>query len=762
MQDVLAKIQAWGQSKGYTLDQARSMVSKLLEARRLDDLRKANAAGTGKFLINKLSNANPQSADDQIDVALAELQANPEVLAIADDMNLVRAALIDQLVRVGRLTPEQGAVWKDNIAYVPLDRITEFEETFKNVRRTGGGIAQLGRLPTLKGSTKREVGDVMTNFTNTAGWMMHQIVKQDATNTTLQMLERMGYATKLKPKARSANPELTVSTFEAGRPVTYELPSRYDVLAFKDMAAPKSMIVQMLSKFSNMLRTTITSMPPFAVRQVLNDIQRAFLTSGVQNPYQLIAPALRNFGAISFSELMGRRHPSVKKFGQIGIVGDFDINTINPMESIMYDLGFKARGPLRGLIHRLQGITRASDLAVRMAVYDQTMKESGDALLAQTRARELINFRRRGASSVVGAATATIPFFNSYLQGMDVLYRAISGKGASASIERARARRLFASKAATMTAFATIYAMLVSGTDEYDDMNPRERNNNWIIPGVGKLPVPEELGALFKVPAEMALEYMRRSGTAEDMEASEAAITALKYAYEQYIGRTTPIPAAIKPVLEAIANYSFFTGNALEGTYQRGLVPSERTSTNTSELAKAIAQFTSQTFGETFTMSPIKIDNFLQGYFGTVAGLVTMATDQAINPDRMDRPMNRYWMLSNFLYDPVGTRRIEEFYNLREKVVPKLNTLRRLAETDPDRVDQYMQDNEQDLILAQGINTALRKLSDTRKYKQYLASKAGAESMSQEERAAALEEVREQEVEVVRWLREARAELRDQ
>jgi hypothetical protein len=313
-----------------------------------------------------------------------------------------------------------------------------------------------------------------------------------------------------------------------------------------------------------------------------------------------------------------------------------------------------------------------------------------------------------------------------------------------------------------MTAFATIYAMLVSGTDEYDDMNPRERNNNWIIPGVGKLPVPEELGALFKVPAEMALEYMRRSGTAEDMEASEAAITALKYAYEQYIGRTTPIPAAIKPVLEAIANYSFFTGNALEGTYQRGLVPSERTSTNTSELAKAIAQFTSQTFGETFTMSPIKIDNFLQGYFGTVAGLVTMATDQAINPDRMDRPMNRYWMLSNFLYDPVGTRRIEEFYNLREKVVPKLNTLRRLEETDPERADQYMQDNEQDLILAQGINTALRKLSDTRKYKQYLASKAGAESMSQEERAAALEEVREQEVEVVRWLREARAELRDQ
>jgi hypothetical protein len=444
------------------------------------------------------------------------------------------------------------------------------------------------------------------------------------------------------------------------------------------------------------------------------------------------------------------------------MTGDFDINTFNPMESIMYDLGFKARGPLRGLIHRLQGITRASDLAVRMAVYDQTLKESGDALLAQTRARELINFRRRGSSEVVGAMTATIPFFNAYLQGMDVLYRAITGKGASASVGRAQARKLFASKAATMAAFATIYAMLVSGTDEYDEMNTRERSNNWVIPGVGKLPVPEELGALFKVPAEMALEYLRRSGTEEDMTAAEATITALKYAYEQYIGRVTPVPAAIKPVLEAFTNFSFFTGNPLEGTYQKGLLPSERTATNTSELAKAVAQFTSETFGETFTISPIKIDNFLQGYFGSVAGLVTMATDQAINPDRMDRPINRYWMLSNFLYDPVGTRRIEEFYALREKVVPKLNTLNRLAETDPERAEQFMMENEQDLILAQGINAALRKLSDTRKYKQYLSSKVGAESMTQEERAEELKAVRGAEVEVVEWLREARASLRNQ
>jgi hypothetical protein len=236
----------------------------------------------------------------------------------------------------------------------------------------------------------------------------------------------------------------------------------------------------------------------------------------------------------------------------------------------------------------------------------------------------------------------------------------------------------------------------------------------------------------------------------------------MKYAFEQYLGRTVPIPAAVKPVLEAITNHSFFTGEQLEGTFQRELVSSQRVRSNTSELAKAIANFTSDTFGEGATISPIKIDNFLQGYFGSVSGMLTMATDQMINPDRIDRPLNKYWMLSNFLHDPVGTRRVNEFYDMREKTVPKLNTMRELAKYDPERAEKYMKVHEQDLILAQGINSALAELSDTRGYKNFLNSKASAASMSMEERKAQLEKVRRLETELVGWLREARTSIRNQ
>jgi hypothetical protein len=81
---------------------------------------------------------------------------------------------------------------------------------------------------------------------------------------------------------------------------------------------------------------------------------------------------------------------------------------------------------------------------------------------------------------------------------------------------------------------------------------------------------------------------------------------------------------------------------------------------------------------------------------------------------------------------------------------------------DPDKAEKFMNENMNDLSLAQGINAALRELSDTRKYKTYLNSSQAAQVMSQEERAEALKEVRRIEAEMVSWLRETRAQLRNQ
>jgi len=353
--------------------------------------------------------------------------------------------------------------------------------------------------------------------------------------------------------------------------------------------------------------------------------------------------------------------------------------------------------------------------------------------------------------------TTTIPFFNAYVQGMDVLYRAASGKDSSASVGRAQARRLFWSRASAVVAFSTMYAMMMSDDDDYNEMDLRTRDNNWIMPGGTKLSVPGELGVLFKVIPERVVEYMKRQGTPEEQDAAAAVRSALATIAEQYVGRVTPVPQAVKPLLEAWANKSFLTGRELEGIHHKQIDPSERRTDQTSELAMAIAKFSRDNIG--VQVSPIMVDNALRGYFGSTAAMTTMITDSLLNPTRVDRPLHKWALFSNYMYDPVGTRRMTEFYEEREKVGKANATLNELMKTNPDRAEKYVEEHQDELLLEGAVNSTLEQLEKTRAYRKYLNSPIGAENMPKEERESELKELRKMEVELTSWLREAKNEL---
>ena len=749
--EVYALIDAWGQKNGYDRERASQIASGVLEGVRLNEMRRSNREDGTSFLIHL--------EDSEIDQLVAEYNADPDLQAMSKAMDESRIAMVDNMVAVGRLTKETGEAWKDAVGYVPFDRLGDeaFSAAFSKIKKVSNkGLAQLGKLPELVGSEQRPVGNVFENYLNTLGWMVGQTMKSDANTQTLRSLEDLGYAKFLgRNTQKKAN---AVGGYIDGEMMYWELPSKYDVLAFKDMNPQKAGWLRNLGKFSNVLRKSVTALPPFALKQVTDDIQRAIMTSGVKNPGALLRMSLSNFGGIAFAELRGIQHPSVKQFGKLGLTGEYDFEAGKPAVSLLKDLGYKKRGKFETLLHRLDGITRASDLAVRKAIYDQTLKETNDQLLAQTRAREFINFRRRGASDFVGAMVTTIPFFNAYIQGMDVLYRAASGKDSSSSVGRAQARRMFLSRAAIAMALSSLYALGAGDDEEYQEMDLRTRDSNWILPGVGKLPVPTELGALFKVVPERIVEYMRRQGTPEEQTAWEATRTALTYMFEQYVGRTVPVPQAVKPLLEAWTNYSFFTGRELEGIYQRQQDPSLRRASNTSELAIAIANFSRDVVGVD-KVSPILVDNALNGYFGSSAGLLVAMTDSLLNPTRVDRPLHKWALLSNYMYDPVGTRRMTEFYETREKVGRANATLNELAKTDLDRAAAYAEKNADVLMMESAVNSTLEQLERTRAYRKYLNSPDAAAEMSKEERALELQELRKMEVDMTGWLREAKATL---
>jgi len=750
--DVFPLIYAWGKKTGRTNEEAEQYASRVLEAKRLDEVLKVNP------------DFPKHMTDRDRAVLVAEYNSDPIYAKLNAAMDKPRLAMIDKMVDVGRLSKEKAEEWKSVVGYVPFDRIDDFTEKFSMTKKTTGrSPLALTKDPELVGSFKRPVGNVFENYLNTMGWMVGQVMNNDARVQTLRGLEDLGFTSKASRVPGTEGK--TAKAFIKGEPMYWELPSRYDVAAFQDLNPPKMAFMRTLGAFSNILRKSVTILPPFALKQVTDDVQRAMLTSGVKNPGALLRMSLANFGKLAVAELRGIQHPIVKEFGALGLTGEYDFQQGKPAVSLLQDLGYRQREAagsktLGTILHRLDGITRASDLAVRKAIYDQTLKESnGDMLLAQTRAREFINFRRRGASEIIAVATATIPFFNAYAQGMDVLYRAASGKDSSSSVGRAQARQLFWSRAGTVAALSTMYALIAGDDEDYQDMDLRTRNGNWILPGGYKIPVPSELGAIFKVIPETVVEYLRRSGTPEEQTALEAIRASAKYMAEQYIERTVPIPQAAKPLIEAWTNYSFFTGRELEGIYQKQQDPSMRVTSKTSELAQAISNFSRDVIGVD-AVSPIQIDNMLSGYFGSTAALVTMMTDSLLNPSRVDRPLHKYALLSNYLYDPIGTRSLTEFYDEREKVGKANNTLRQLMKTDIGRAEAYAESHQQELMLESAINSTLEQLERTRAYRKFLNSPDGAAEMSKAERESELEEIKKMEVEFTRWLREAKTEIR--
>jgi hypothetical protein len=140
--------------------------------------------------------------------------------------------------------------------------------------------------------------------------------------------------------------------------------------------------------------------------------------------------------------------------------------------------------------------------------------------------------------------------------------------------------------------------------------------------------------------------------------------------------------------------------------------------------------------------------------------MFTMVTDSLLNPTRADRPLHKYALLSNYLYDPVGTRRMTEFYDEREKVGKAKTTLNELMKTDLNRAESYVKEHADELQLESAMNSTLQQLERTRAYRKFLNSPDGASQMSAADREKELNEIKKMEIEFVQWVREAKTEIR--
>jgi hypothetical protein len=431
-------------------------------------------------------------------------------------------------------------------------------------------------------------------------------------------------------------------------------------------------------------------MPQFAFSQLFQDSYRAMVMSGTRSPFKTASRVITGYlNAYNGDE-------TTKMLERMGIVGMYDLMPGKAREGIEAEFGVKQTSAMNRALNFMESFSIASDAALRKAVFDQTLAETksaqfpdGDVLLARYRAQEVINFKRQGVNRSVGVLRQIIPFMNAYIQGMDVLYRTMTGRGIAAE-ERSVAFRMFVGTGLKLTALSLIYTMLVGDDEEYEGLRGFEKDKNFIIPGTGvKIPVAPEVGFLFKVLPERAYNYIISQGTENPQDATALRKALATAAFDAFSGPNLT-PQLFKPALEVMVNYSFFMNKPIVGMGEQNKEPFLQFNDSTSELSKFL--------GGLANASPMKIEHFIRGMTG-IAGGTALDLSNMLFADRPERRVYEMPFLKTFMYDKIPGGYKEQYYDLRDRVDTVADTINALkAAGRVEELEQYMTDERLQLL----------------------------------------------------------------
>jgi len=502
---------------------------------------------------------------------------------------------------------------------------------------------------------------------------MRNLVLADPTTTT-----------RMKNPPAGKKPPPGAITFRVkGNPVTLHVGDTMLYSSFLNLNKQVSPITNMIGMPARVLRELITRSPDFMVANMLRDSLSAWVTSG-----RNITPLASTF--TGFYKAM-RGDKSADALAAAGLMTGFDfggdpskMTQFIEKELLNYEYPSEARKAIRNPLKYIWDATgkasRSSDAATRIAVYNRVLQETGDEAQAIFEAQEVINFSARGSSPLLQFFAATVPFLNARIQGIDVLYRSSMGKkGFAARPESDIVKRRFLARAITVASTSAMYWVLVHDDEEYINQNPEIKDNYWILPSAWipgydgmplRLPIPFEVGFLFKVIPERVMAQFFGQDVPRDITNSLRRGLVATFEFNPFGVQ------AIRPALEVVTDYSFFTGREIEGKYLEGVEPGYRYNSRTSGLARDL--------GETLNYSPVKIDHMIKGYGGTLGSVTLDIVDQVYRSVREDLGETQAWKVTDypfmkrFFARPDARGLITQFYDLNNSVMQAVKTAKRL------------------------------------------------------------------------------------
>lgn len=392
---------------------------------------------------------------------------------------------------------------------------------------------------------------------------------------------------------------------------------------------------------ARLLRAGATTSPSFIIRNLIRDTVFAGVSS--KNGFIPIVDTIRGAYALAHD-------PRLR--AEFKVAGVTQFNFYSSSEQIVKSLDEMAGGKAwkdrsaadiwRALMKYPAFASEFIESSTRMGEFMKARKKGASLEEAAQAARELtLDFSRSGVQGE--KVNQIVPFFNAVLQGGDKMVRLIKQDPVGTGTKLA------------MYIVLPSLALWALNHDEdwYKEIDPEVKATCWLLPGGLRIPKPQEAGILFGSGIEAVLDQAFN----KDPEAIGNWI-------KVFVGNMAPsiMPTIFLPLIEWQANYSFFRGQSITPQRLQNLPDELQYTPNTSALAR--------TLGGAMKLSPVKIDNFIRGYTGTMGMTLVQQLDWFAD-EKQNMPYKKVseWpFLRDFTVNQnIQNRSVDDFYKMLNK-----------------------------------------------------------------------------------------------
>lgn len=696
-------------------------------------------------------NFNPDLTQKDLDEVKAYVERTPDVKAAFNaartKYNEYNKGLINFLVQTGTLSKESGKKLSETNDYIPF-----YRKQGGNAELVLGGeispinVGNLKSQPYLNElvGDNRHILDFFTSSVQNTNLLTDMALRNLATRNVAFGLGEMGLLSRTDKEVAANKSGIRKGKDVKGSEVirfkidgedyyaeadteALGIPSDLLVKGLEGVSMTVPAAVRMLGIPAQILRKFITRNPVYALRQIIRDSTAAVMVSGAN--MTPVASSLKELGKMRQGKSEGEK--ALQERGILG--GQVLTGTPEDIGKILKELVNGGKGWTLAMA-KLDNFAVQGDAATRVVMYNDFRKQGLSDMEATLATLESMNFNRRGLSPSVYMLSMMVPFMNAQIQGMDVLYRAFTGK--MPFNEQLKVREKLISRGLMLAGITLAYAAMMEDDETYKNADPADRYMNFFVhtpffDEAVRVPIPFEIGYIFKALPEMV--YNTAFGDTE--------LKQIAPAIRKILSSLVPgdIPAGIKPMIELMTNYSFYSGKAIESEREQALIPAERYRAGTTEVSKAI--------GGLFGISPIKLDYMIRGYTGGLGVAITSIANPVLAADEKVAPEMRAsdTPVVGGLFQPKDAQGVINYaYDLVSGIEQKQRTMKTMQERGrPEDVKAFIEEHRQDLKLADTAGSFKRFMGELAKLERNVRERT---DMTPQQKREKLDEIRQRRI----------------